>query len=142
MSKFEFLPHTADIKFKAFGSSMQECFANAGKALNEAMCSLKSIKAKTAKPLELDADNAEELLHKFLEEVLFEIQVEGMLFKEFELKIGETKNGRLKLKGRMIGEKIDELMHEVKNDIKAVTWNEFSLKKTSEGWECQVTVDV
>ena len=142
MQKFEFLEHTADIKFKAFGKTMQECFANAGKALNESMCGLESIKAKIAKPLELDADNAEELLHKFLEEVLFEIQVEGMLFKEFELKIGETKNGRLELKGRIIGEKIDELIHEIKNDIKAVTWNEFYLKKTSEGWECQAVVDV
>ena len=142
MQEFEFLEHTADVKFKAFGKTMIACFSNAGKALNQTMCDLQSIKAKVAKPIELEADSPEELLHKFLEEVLFQMQVEAMLFSSFELKIGSLPSGRQQLIGKLIGEHSDDLVHEIKADVKAVTWSEFYLKRTPEGWECQVVVDV
>jgi len=139
---FEFLEHTADVKFKAFGKTMIECFGNAGKALNATMCSLESIQPKVSKPLELEAENAEQLLHGFLDSVLFEIQTNSLLFCKFELKIGELKSGRMQLVGKMIGEHSESLVHEIKADVKAVTWNDFYLKKTPEGWECQVLLDV
>ena len=142
MENFEFLEHTADLKFKAFGKTMQECFANSGKALTQSICELSAIKPKTSKAVELDAENSEELLHKFLEEILFEMQVEGMLSCSFELKIGESKNGWMQLQGKMAGEKIEDKRHEIKADVKAITWNEFYLKKTAQGWEMQAIVDV
>ena len=35
MVKYKFLQHTADMKFQAFGKSLEECFSNASYALVE-----------------------------------------------------------------------------------------------------------
>ncbi|MDO8647005.1 MAG: archease [Candidatus Diapherotrites archaeon] len=142
MQNIEFLEHTADVKFKAVGKTMGECFSNSARALVHTLVDEKTISPKLNRPIELDAENYEDLLHKFLEEILFQFQVEEFLTAKAELKFGESKNSWVQLSGKIIGERINSTRHEIKTDVKAVTWNDFSLKKTKEGWESTVLLDV
>lgn len=142
MQEFEFLEHTADVKFKAFGRTMQECFSSSARALTDTLVDVKSVEARLNRIVKLDAENYEQLLHKFLEEVLFQFQVEQFLACKAELCFGESKNGWVELEGKIVGERLDSKKHSIKTDVKAVTWNEFSLKKTREGWESSVLLDV
>ena len=138
MQRFVFLEHTADIKFQAFGKTPEECFGNAALAINETECDLKSIAQKEKIEITAEAQSMEELLHKFLEEVLFKMETEEMLFSEFELKIDEKSNS---LKGKLLGEKIGNQKHEFKTHVKAVTWNSFFLRREKSKWVVQVVCD-
>jgi len=137
MQRFVFLEHTADIKFQAFGKSIEECFENSARAMVEAECSLKSIKPKEERKASLKAESKEELLHRFLEEVLFLMETEQMLFSDFKLEIQGNS-----LKGKLIGEKADKKRHEFKAHAKAVTWNSFGLEKEKGLWKATVVLDI
>ena len=40
MQKYKFLEHTADIKFQAFGKSLEEVFSNCAYAMFNSICSV------------------------------------------------------------------------------------------------------
>lgn len=143
MQDFEYLEHTADAKFRAFGSTLAECFGNSAKAMVNVVCALEKIEAKEETEINAEAESSEDLLHKFLENLLFEIETRGMLYSEFRIEIG---NDRTKwfLKCIARGEEINLERHSIKSEIKAVTWHEFFLRKDAEinKWVAQVIVDI
>ena len=138
MKKFVFLEHTADAKFQAFGKSIEECFENSALAVNSVECDLKKVATKQKLSIEAKAESLEELLHKFLEELLFQMETREMLFSGFKIKINLEKNS---LSADCFGEKINKKKHELKTQVKAITWNSFFLKKEKSGWIAQVVCD-
>ncbi|MDD5162888.1 MAG: archease [Candidatus ainarchaeum sp.] len=138
MQKFVFLEHTADAKFRAFGKTIEECFANSALAMNSVECNTKKVSAKQKLSMEISAPNPEELLHKFLEETLFQMETKEMLFSKFKIKISKEQTS---LKAELFGEPIDKKKHELKTLIKAVTWNNFYLKKEKGAWIAQAVCD-
>lgn len=143
MGNFEYLEHTADAKFRAFGATLSECFENSARAMVNVVCELEKIEAKEETEINAEAESAEDLLHKFLENLLFEIETREMLYSEFRVEIG---NDRTKwfLKCIARGEAIDLEKHPIKSEIKAVTWHEFFLKKDEDTnkWVAQAIVDI
>ena len=138
MKKFVFLEHTADAKFQAFGKTIEECFANAGLAVNAVEAEIGKVKPREKLEIKVSADSQEALLHRFLEEVLFQMETREMLFSKIKVKINEGKNS---LAAELFGEKIDGKRHELKTLAKAVTWNGFYLKKEKGVWTAQVVCD-
>jgi SHS2 domain-containing protein len=139
MQKYNYLPHTADVKFESFGITMRDCFRNAGIAMCNAMYNIQTIEAKKTIKIELKAESAEQLLHKFLEEILYQIDVERMLFREFLISIDEKK---FSLVCEMVGEAINPEKHTIKSLVKAVSWHQFELAKQGREWKATVIVDV
>jgi len=143
MHNFEYLEHTADAKFRAYGATLGECFENSAKAMANVVCVLEKIEAKEETEISAEAESSEDLLHKFLENLLFEIETREMLYSEFKIEIG---NDRTKwfLKCVARGEAINLERHSIKSEIKAVTWHEFFLRKDAEKnlWVAQVIVDI
>ena len=143
MNGFEYLEHTADAKFRAYGATLGECFENSAKAMVNVVCALEKIEVKEETEISAEAESAEDLLHKFLENLLFEIETREMLYSEFKIEIGnDTTNWFLKCIAR--GEAINLEKHSIKSEIKAVTWHEFFLRKEPEKnlWVAQVIVDI
>ncbi len=138
MKKFVFLEHTADAKFQAFGKTLEECFENAALAVNAAEAEIKKVKAKEKIEIKVSADSLENLLHKFLEETLFQMDSREMLFSKIKIKINEKQNSLL---GELFGERIDKKRHSLKTLVKAITWNNFYLKKEKNAWVAQVVCD-
>ena len=64
MEKFKFLEHTADIKFQAFGSELNEAFINSALALTNIICKDK-IKPKKNKKIKIKARKRDLLLYDF-----------------------------------------------------------------------------
>jgi SHS2 domain-containing protein len=138
MKQFVFLEHAADAKFQAFGRTIEECFANSALAMNSVECNIKKVAAKQKLAIRVSAENTEELLHKFLEETLFQMETKKLLFSKFKIKINEKKNS---LTAELFGEKINKKKHELKTLVKAVTWNNFYLKKEKKIWSAQAVCD-
>ncbi|MBI5884527.1 archease [archaeon] len=138
---FRYLEHTADILFEAEALTVEELFCEAGKALGNSMIDLKAVEGKQEKTIELEDESIEFLLHAFLEQVLYLMETELIAFNDFDVKVNE-KQGKFYLKAIAFGEKIDKARHELKADVKAVTWEYFKLGQEKGKWKCKVLLDV
>jgi SHS2 domain-containing protein len=138
MPPFRVLEHTADIGFEAFGSSREEVFANAARALFHIIVELESVAPAGAVNLRVEGGDAPSLLVNWLSELLYLQDTEGWLFREFEF--GSLSDKSLAAVAR--GEKLDPARHHLKLLVKAITYHQLRLEQTPTGWRAQVYVDI
>jgi len=134
MDNFVFLPHTADIKFQAFGKTKEEVFENCALAFINSQYKGK-IKKKIKKVIKVKGKDNESLLYSFLEEILFLIDTKGFLMAKCKVKIRG-----LELEADLVGDDIQN--YNIIIDAKAITYNEMFVRKEKNRWVAQVVVDV
>jgi SHS2 domain-containing protein len=137
--KFKFFPHTADIKFRAYGKNINEVFDNCALAFCEIIGRGDKIKNNKSKKIKLQGEDNESLLYNFIDELIFLLDAKNFLVCKSKVKVKCEKKG-LKLEGEVFGDnasKYEDLDH-----VKAATYAEMYVKKKSKGWEAQVVVDV
>ena len=138
MEKFEFLEHTADVKFRSYGETLEEAFKNAGLALKKTILGKNEIKGKMEKTFTINTKDKEALLREFLDEFLYLLEGENFVIKDIE-NIEIKRNNGYQLKARVIGDKTSK--YDISNSVKAVTYNDMFIRKNKK-WTCQVVLDV
>jgi SHS2 domain-containing protein len=139
MIPFEYLEHTADIKFRAYGKTPEEMLCNAALALFKSMVDPATVIAKETWKVELEAADLEALAYQWLCEIVFLFETEFAVFATFSVKLQQ--NGACKLLGEISGERIDLKRHAFVNEVKAITRHKFGVKK-NDVWCIQVILDV
>ena len=134
--KFKFLEHTADVKFQAFGSSLEKAFSNSALALAEVMTKKTRIKPKIKKKIKVSGKDTESLLYNFLEEFLFLFDSEGFILS----KINKIKIKDNELEADVIGDNVKN--YKISQDVKAITYNSMFVKKEKGKFIIQVVLDV
>ncbi len=136
MEKYKFLEHTADVKFQAYGKTLEEAFTNAALATAETMTKKTKIEQKIKWKIDASGKDLPSLLYNFLEELLFLLDVEDFLLsKVLKIKIkGEE------LEAEVTGDKASN--YKITNDVKAITYNEMYVKEKDGKWVCQAVLDV
>jgi len=134
MEKYKFLEHTADIKFQAFGKTLEDVFENSALAMTKAMFEGK-IKEVKKKKINVKGKDYESLLYNFLEELLFLLDSGNFFLSSCKVKISGCE-----LSADLIGDSVKNYSPSL--DVKAVTYNQMFVKQTSEGWVAQVVLDV
>lgn len=139
--KFKFLEHTADIKFQAFGRSMEEVFRNSALAISESVYG-GNVEKTLTNEIKIQGSDKENLLYNFLDEIIFLIDAEKFLVSEIrDLKIKKSENERFELTATLVGDSSEK--YEIKEHIKSVTYNEMFVRENNEGgWVAQVVLDV
>ncbi len=140
--KFKFLEHTADVKFQAFGKSLEEAFENAALALQEVMTKGIKVKEKIKKKITMAVEGSgkEGLLYSFLEEFLFLLDAKDFLLSKIKKIKIEEEVGRYELEAEVMGDKASN--YKFTNDVKAVTYNSMFVKREGKAYICQVVLDV
>ncbi|HEV8361340.1 MAG TPA: archease [Candidatus Thermoplasmatota archaeon] len=132
----------ADVAFEARGRDLAELLREAGRAVTATMVKdLASVRARDARVLAVQAPDAERLLHRFLQEVIYLKDAERLLLSEFDARVREEP-GQLQADVAARGEPLDASRHEQVVDVKAVTWHRFRVARTAEGWEAFVVLDI
>jgi len=136
MKKFEFLEHTADAKFLAYGKNLEEAFSNAAAALFTIMTDITKIKPKIKKHIVVNSSGKQAMLYDFLEELIFLMDTEAFLLHEVKnLKItGST------LDADAYGDKGDG--YDVHTQVKAITYNDMFIKEEEDLVTVQVVPDL
>ena len=130
--KYKYLEHTADVKFQAFGKTLQEAFSNAAYAMIN-IISEDKIKNKITKKIKVKGVDKKSLLYAFLEELLFLLNTENfILSKVKEIKINKE------LTATLIGDNTKN--YKLNTDVKAVTYNEMFIKEKP--YIVQVVLDI
>jgi len=146
MKDFEFLEHTADLKFRATGGTLDECFENSARALWTAILKLETVTPMEQREIVSEATSLEVLLHDFLSELLFLFETQEMVFNDFRVKIrGDVKirkDSSYILNATVGGEKINPERHKIETEIKAITYHEMLIVEDEEGWSATVLCDI
>ncbi len=142
MKKYVYLEGlvTADAAFDAFGKTIEEVFENCALATAGIMIDFKTLKTKITKKIIIVAENEEKLLFNFLDQIIFLKDSEQLLFKKFKVKITNAKQFRLE--SDCIGDKINQETQKLGNDLKAVTYHNFKLEQTKQGWSARIVLDI
>jgi len=85
MQQFRILEHPADVGFEAFGSTREETFANAARALTYLIVDLEAIDPREEVSVQVQGPDPESLLVNWLSELLYLHDAEGWLFRDFEI---------------------------------------------------------
>jgi len=135
--KYEFLEHTSDAKFKAYGKSFEECFANAAEAMTKVMIDPEKVEDKITKSVQVSGTDLKQLLYNFLEELLFLLDTQNfLLHKVRDIKITPKGKGYF-LTANLSGDAVDD-KYELETGIKAVTYMDMEVKENY----CVVVVDI
>ena len=139
MTAFEYLEHTADVKFRAYGKTPEEMLSNAAAALFRSMVDPSTIAVRERWMVKLQAPDLEDLAYQWLSEIVFLFETESAAFATFSVRLEQ--NCGWKLAAEIGGERIDLSRHAFENEVKAVTRHKFGIKK-NELWCIQVILDV
>ena len=138
---FEYLPHTADAKFRAYGATIEEAFENAARAMFNVMIDTKPVLSEVSENIELTAADLDGLLVDWLSELLYLFEVEAVVFADFSISSIHMDNGEYSLLATAYGEPIDLMRHQFNTEVKAVTYNELKITELDQEWVVQVVVD-
>ena len=132
----------ADVAFEANGKTLAELFSNAALAVTNTMVKdVATVEPRLVKKIDLEADDPEMLLYRFLQELVFYKDAELLLFSGYDLDI-KQEIGKWRLNATVRGEELSPEKHELGADVKAVSLHNFRVWETTEGWRASVILDV
>ena len=135
--KYKFLDEIkSDVMFEAYGKDLKELFQNAAEALFSVICKIKQVKPKEAINIETKADNIEELMINWLQELIASVDTEEKFFSEFKIEKIDNKNLKATIKGQQIKPELGDTV------VKAVTLYNYKFEKTDKGYKVTVSLDI
>jgi len=138
MKKYETFDHTADVGIRVFGRTLDEVFVNAAYALFDQWTDLRKVRKKISREISVQGADREDLLIRWLGELLFLGESRGYLFKGFSIRRLDSTS----LQAVARGEIFDPSRHRFKTEIKAVTYHQVELKEQDGRWQARVIFDV
>ena len=144
MKKYKILPHTADVRLKIKGATLEELFEAGLQGMNS-IVKKEKVKVKSGeedfksvevvKKVKLSAADTTSLLIDFLSEILTYSQEERAVFTKVLFGDLDEKN----IAAEIYGETVDEFG----KDIKAVTYHEANVVKNKKGnYETFIIFDI
>ena len=134
---FEFIDHTADTGIRVEAPTLEDLFETAGLAFTEVVTSVESLNCSVERRFKLEEDNLETLLVSWLQELLYLLDTEELVFARFQVKLHDCS-----LEATAWGEVFDPDRHMIKTEIKAVTYHQLEVAESDQGWQAQVIFDI
>ena len=136
--RWEHFSHGADIGVRGFGPTVGEAFEQGALALTAAVADLASVAPVERVNVKCDAPDLELLFVSWLNAVIYEMAVRGMLFSKFRVAVSGDS-----LTGTLAGEKVDPDRHGVAVEAKGATVTTLKVACGHDGeWVAQCIVDV
>ncbi len=129
--------HEADIGVIGAGPTKAEAFRQAALALTAVVTDPGAIRPVEPVPVFCQAQDDELLLVDWLNALIYEMAVRGMLFGDFSVEIAGGE-----LRAVAYGEPVDIERHEPAVEIKGATFTALEVVQTPDGWRAQCVVDV
>ncbi|MBN2096607.1 archease [Candidatus Peregrinibacteria bacterium] len=144
MKKYEFHPEIkgVDKAFYAYGKTYGELFENACLAMTNAMLDLETVEPKIKERLTVKAPYVEELLANVLAEIVFLKDTKQLVFNFFDVRDFKNKPNGCEVTLVMKGEKMDHKKHHIRWEVKEVSYLNYGIQKTKEGYQAAMAVDL
>lgn len=137
-ARWEHFAHGADIGVRGIGATKEAAFGQAALALSAVITDLTRVVGRRKVEVRCEAENREALLVDWLNALVYEMAVRGMIFRRFEVHIEGNR-----LHGSAWGEDIDIVRHEPAVEVKGATYTSLFVGRNVAGeWVAQCVVDV
>jgi SHS2 domain-containing protein len=134
---FELREHTADVAVEATGTSLGAVYCAVADGMAGAMCE-EIPPGGSRYDVAVTAESKEALLFDYLDELIYERDVNAVLPVDHEGTVRETEEG-WQFDGTYRGVPLSDV---VARDLKAVTYSEMEIVETDDGWRAYVVFDV
>lgn len=136
--RWEHFSHDADIGVRGIGDTIENAFSQAALALTATICDIKTVHPDIAKQIHCEAPDYELLFVDWLNALVYEMAVSGMLFSRFEIQINKTT-----LDAHVWGETVNPPRHQPSVEVKGATYTELIVMHDKKnGWLAQCVIDV
>lgn len=130
---------SGDFVFQAWGNTLEKLFAACAEACFSAMTDPAGVEPREDYPVKIRAENLEDLLYDFLAELIYLKDTEKVFLSKFDIEIDVDK---ISLNSVAWGETIDYNKHEIKTDVKAVTYHDLKIIKARDRYEAKIILDL
>ncbi len=135
---FTFFDHTADLGIRIEAATLNELFADAGRALTATLLdNTVPVMPSITEAIAITGNEADYLLFDWLRELLLRFETRKMLYCQFDVIVTDTG-----LSATMAGEPLDPGRHPSGHEVKAITYHGLSVEQTANGWLAEVIVDI
>lgn len=135
---FEFLDHTGDIGVVVSGNDSSDLFAAAGVVLAELMYEPHRVSEARTHPVALEAASMDELMVRWLNELLYLFEVKRLAWKTIEVEVA----GENSLSAILHGEEYQVGKHTFKTGLKAATYHQLEIQAAPGRHRAQIIFDV
>ena len=125
--------HTADWELEVWASDLSELFVQAARGMYALSGVCLQPAPRLSHAVELHSSDPEGLLVKFLSELLFLIEKEGLAFDTFDLKLDHD---------HLLAGLEGAPLASIKKEIKAVTYHRLLIRPTQQGLTVSIVFDV
>jgi SHS2 domain-containing protein len=135
---YDLLDHTADLGIVVKAGNEAELLARAAAALADLLYEPAGVGERETRPRTLHADDPEELLVRWLNELIVLRETEDFLWRRVEVDLESDRT----LRARLTGESFDAARHEVKTALKAATYHQLRVRLVGDELEARIIFDV
>jgi len=137
---YEFFEHTADVGATVRGVTLPRLFENAARALFDLVTDRRAVRPRRSVPISVSGTSVEDLLIRWLQELLYLHQTGGWLFSAFAVE--RIDRARVRCRGRARGEPLDPSRHPLRREVKAVTYHQIRLTRGRSAWRVRIVFDI
>jgi len=138
MKSYKILDHTADIGIEVCGKTQKEALANTVEAMFDLIADSENISVVQEKHLTITGADTADMLINLLREALYMFYSQAWLCKKCEI----LELSAEKIVAKISGEPYDAKKHQLKMEIKAVTYHTLKIERMGNGWRARVIFDV
>jgi SHS2 domain-containing protein len=131
------IEHTADVGVELTAPTLPGAFEQAAAAMFDLICDLDLIDAGWTRAVRIEGRDIENLLVRWLTELLFIHESERVLLSAF----GVTRLADTALEASVAGEPFDRKRHPIKLEIKAPTYHDLRIVRVGDGVQVRVIFD-
>ena len=133
----EHFAHDADVGVRGWGATLSQAFEQAAVALTSVVTEA-HVAERDRIDIRCEAPDIELLFVEWLNAIIYEMAIRGMLFARFSVRIDGTK-----LEGTLWGEPVDVERHAPACEPKGATYTALKVAKNAEGvWSAACIIDV
>ena len=136
--RFKVTDHTADIGITAYGEDLAGLMANAARGMLSLIVDPQTVNSTLTSRIELEEQDNVTLLVVWLNTLLYELDVNRLLFCEFDIVV----SGPAKLSAVCRGEKLDLSKHRLIREVKAATYHNLSISEEKGIYSASIIFDI
>jgi len=138
MAPYRFLDHTADLRIAVEADTLAGLFVEGAMAIFDVSVGMESIAVREFREVRASGEDAGDLFVDWLRELLYLFTGEGMVFSRFEI----TLLSETEIHARCGGERFSDRRHDVKCEIKAVTYHGLEITRSGDKFCASVVFDI
>ncbi len=151
MKKYEQIDISGDVALRVRGRTLEELFRNAAEGLSELITDTAGMEETEEREVVLGGESMEDLLVRWLNELVFLFDTYGFIGKRFDIALGHArddstpvsgKRGKVRLAARVSGGCFSPGVNESRLLVKAATYHGLSFRRVDSGWEAVVVFDI